>query len=101
RGPILGAWIGAYILMPDHLHAFVALDDERIKLCDWTRSLKGVLSATLRKEGIAAPYWQKGFFDHVLRSQESAAQKWEYVRENPTRAGLVTRWSEWPYVGEI
>ncbi len=87
--------------MPDHLHVFVALDGEHIKLSDWMRSLKGVLSATLREEKIAAPYWQKGFFDHVLRSQESAAQKWQYVRENPTRAGLVTRWSEWPYSGEI
>src|SRR5438876_6998545 len=88
-GSSCGAWIGAYVLMPDHLHLFVALDDERIRLSDWLRSLKGGLSATRREEKIAAPYWQKGFFDHVLRSQESATQKWEYVRENPTRAGLV------------
>ena len=32
---------------------------------------------------------QEGFFDHLLRSYESYAQKWEYVRENPVRAGLV------------
>ena len=101
RGSTAGARIGAYVLMPDHLHVFVALDGEHIKLSDWMRSLKGVLSATLREEKIAAPYWQKSFFDHVLRSQESAAQKWQYVRENPTRAGLVTGWSEWPYSGEI
>ena len=25
-GPAYGAWLGAYVLMPDHLHAFVALD---------------------------------------------------------------------------
>jgi len=87
--------------MPDHLHAFVALDDERIRLSGWMRSLKGVVSAKLRTDRIVPPYWQKGFFDHVLRSEESAAQKWEYVRENPARAGLVTRWNEWPYLGEI
>ena len=101
HGPTLGAWIGSYVLMPDHLHVFVALDDERINLSKWMRSLKGVLSAKLRQEGIAAPYWQKGFFDHILRSEESAAQKWEYIRENPTRAGLVTRWNDWPYSGEV
>jgi REP element-mobilizing transposase RayT len=25
-----GAWVGRYVLMPDHFHLFVALDDERI-----------------------------------------------------------------------
>jgi putative transposase len=45
--------------------------------------------------------WQPGFFDHVLHTDESYAQKWNYVRENPVRAGLVVRWEEWPYQGEI
>jgi len=45
--------------------------------------------------------WQEGFFDHVLRSNESYAQKWECVRENPVRAGLVNRSEDWPYQGEI
>ena len=35
------------------------------------------------------PHWQKGFFDHVIRSEESYEQKWVYVRDNPVRAGLV------------
>jgi hypothetical protein len=30
-----------------------------------------------------------GFFDHILRTDESYAQKWNYVRDNPVRAGLV------------
>jgi putative transposase len=101
HGPKAGVWIGDYVLMPDHLHVFVALDDQRIKLSDWMRSLKGVLSTKLREEEIPSPYWQKGFFDHVLRSQESTTQKWEYIRDNPTRAGLVTRWNEWSYSGEV
>ena len=47
------------------------------------------------------PVWQRRFFDHVLRSDESYAQKWNYVRENPVRAGLVTNAEDWPYAGEI
>ena len=100
KGPALGAWIGTYVLMPDHFHLFVALDDA-LPLSSWARSLKGVLSSELRKIRIPAPHWQKGFFDHVLRSDESATQKWEYIRANPVRAGLVQRWEEWPYAGEI
>ena len=47
------------------------------------------------------PIWQRRFFDHVLRSDESYAQKWNYVRENPIRAGLVTVAEDWRYSGEI
>jgi putative transposase len=52
-------------------------------------------------KGIPAPHWQKGFFDHILRNEESYCGKWSYVRENPVRAGLVKNWQEWPFVGEI
>jgi len=100
--PRHGAWVvGAYVLMPDHLHLFVAIDDQRINLSDWMKSLKGVVSANLRAAKKQPPYWQKGFFDHVLRSSDSYAAKWNYVRENPVRAGLVSHWEEWPYLGQV
>lgn len=100
-GPNYGAWVGGYVLMPDHLHLFVAIDDQEIHLSQWMKSLKGALSLVLRDAGNRPPYWQKGFFDHVLRGSESYSQKWHYVRENPVRAGVVKQWEAWPYVGEI
>ena len=33
----------------------------------------------------------------MLRNDESYGEKWEYVRENPLRAGLVSRADDWPY----
>jgi putative transposase len=87
--------------MLDHLHAFVAIDDQRLRLSMWMKSLKNALSNTLRGQGVPSPHWQKGFFDHVLRSEESYGEKWNYVRENPLRAGLVEQWDEWPFVGRI
>jgi len=96
-----GAWLGAYVLMPDHFHAFVGLDDQKIQLSGWMKSLKNTLSRTLRSRGVAMPHWQKGFFDHVLRSEDSYEEKWNYVRENPVRAGLVGNWTDWPFQGEI
>jgi len=101
RASNCGAWVGAYVLMPDHLHLFVAIDGERLTLSAWMKSLKGTLSSKLRAQRHAPPYWQKGFFDHVLRSGDSYSQKWAYVRENPVRAGLATDWEEWPFLGEI
>ncbi len=101
RGEGRGAWVGAYVLMPDHLHLFLALDDRELLLGDWMKSLKNALSKALRQDGVPAPHWQKGFFDHVLRSDESYAEKLVYVRENPVRACLVKVWADWPYWGEI
>jgi putative transposase len=49
----------------------------------------------------SSPIWQRGFFDHLLRSDESYSQKWNYVRENPVRAGLVSKAADWPYSGEL
>jgi len=76
-----GAYVGAYVIMPNHVHLFVALAPDRT-LSAWIKSLKNSLSKTLRTLGIASPHWQKGFFDHLLRSGESYSQKWEYVRDN-------------------
>ena len=45
--------------------------------------------------------WERGFFDHVIRNEESYARKWEYVRQNPVRAGLVKFTEDWPYQGEV
>ena len=99
NSPQHGAWIGRYVLMPDHLHLFLSVDE--IPLSKWVKSLKNTLSKTLRSLGCDAPHWRKGFFDHLLRSGESYSQKWDYVRENPIRAGLVSIPEDWPYAGEI
>jgi putative transposase len=76
-----GAYVGAYVLMPDHLHLFVALQ-EKLTLSSWVKSLKNSLSKAMRGKGIPAPHWQKGFFDHVLRSDESYEQKWVRSRQS-------------------
>jgi REP element-mobilizing transposase RayT len=51
--------------------------------------------------GSAPMQWQPGFFDHLIRNDESYGDKWNYVRENPVRAGLVASAADWPYQGEI
>jgi putative transposase len=75
--------VGRYVIMPDHIHLFVQ-GDQKFDLGIWIRGLKRIVSPE-------RDCLQPGFFDHLLRSEESYAQKWEYVRENPVRAGLVER----------
>jgi putative transposase len=99
--PERGAWVGGYVLMPDHLHLFVATDGEKISMANWMKSLKNTLSKTFRSQNIPSPHWQKTFFDHVLRNSESYTEKWNYVRENPVRARFVSNPEEWPFLGEV
>jgi putative transposase len=94
-------FVGRYILMPDHVHLYVKVPPPSENLSRWVKSLKNFLSKALRNQKIPAPHWQKGFFDHVLRSGESYSRKWLYMVENPVRAGLAKSWTDWPYQGEI
>lgn len=97
-----GVWVGNYVIMPDHLHLFVAFDNNaKADISDWMRLLKRELTIEIRKTDQLDVVWQKGFFDHVLRSNESYAEKWDYISENPTRRGLVGDSADWPYAGEI
>lgn len=94
-------WVGRYVVMPDHIHLFVSIANGSLTLSSWIKSLKNSLSKTLRGRNAAAPHWQKGFFDHVMRSSDSYSNKWDYVRANPVRAGLASTPEAWPYQGVI
>jgi putative transposase len=93
--------IGRYVIMPDHIHLFVKMPPEGITLAKWVQALKSVLGKTILAIGHPKPHWQEGFFDHLLRSGESYGQKWEYVRQNPARKGLIEPGGNWPYQGEL
>ena len=92
--------IGRYVIMPDHLHLFVCGPDD-FQLGHWIGILKRHLAGATRPIEASRPIWQRGFFDHLLRSEESYGRKWNYVRENPVRAGLVARVEDWPFADEI
>jgi putative transposase len=88
--------LGRYVIMPDHVHLFVR-GDRNFALSPWIAGLKRAMSVALKSPQL----WQPGFFDHILRSDESYAKKWNYVRDNPVRSGLVENADDWPYQGEI
>ena len=47
------------------------------------------------------PLWQPGFFDHVLRNDESYSLEMGIRARESVRAELVVRADEWPYQGEL
>ncbi len=79
------------LLMPDHRHMLVGVPSDA-NLSNLVRDFKRITAK------IARIHWQRNFFDHRLRHDESEAEKFEYIRRNPVRAGLIRAEDEWPCV---
>jgi putative transposase len=78
--------------MPDHVHLLInfppsALSIQRVisSWKDWTAKNCDIV-------------WQRDFFEHRIRQDESYREKADYILANPVRAGLVDRAEDWPYV---
>ncbi len=39
--------------------------------------------------------------DRRIRNQQEFAIKWEYIRQNPVKANLVTKAEDYPFLWEI
>ena len=86
-----GDWHWNLILaMPDHLHGIVFFP-KRFEMRKMIEEWKRWLARQCKFE------WQDGFFEHRLRSEESAQEKATYIRMNPIRAGLIDESESWPY----
>lgn len=46
------------------------------------------------------PVWQDGRYDEMIRSEEEFQNKWEYIRQNPVKAGLSKTPEEYPFLWE-
>ena len=93
------AWLaGYYVIMPDHLHLFCAPRDLRFTIEHWYAYWKSRFS---RAHNTETWRWQRGGFHHRIRNEEEYREKWDYVKENPLRKGLVNRTEEWPFQGVI
>jgi putative transposase len=53
------------------------------------------LNKVLKRRG---PVWQREYFDHILRSDESTASKAQYICENPVRHGIVEFIDDYPWL---
>ena len=86
-------WCSSFVVMPDHVHGLFTFPNY-----PGDCSMKNVMRAwkgwTAKRCGIR---WQRDWFDHRLRSDESDREKSEYIWNNPVRAGLVKRAEDWPY----
>jgi REP element-mobilizing transposase RayT len=87
--------VGRYVVMPDHVHLFWAPNTlPPVALEKWVQFWKSLTSRAWPRPA-EQPVWQKSFWDTQLRRGESYESKWEYVRQNPVRHGLVAKAEDW------
>jgi putative transposase len=91
--------VGNYLLMPDHVHLFCAPRDLNVTLQRWVSYWKREFSCLHLPE--TGEWLRNNFWDTRLRRGENYTQKWNYVRENPVRAGLVKQSDDWPFQGRM
>jgi len=92
--------VHAFCFMPDHLHLILVGKSDSSELADLIRAFKGAATAEARRWGVSN-LWQKGFYDHILRSERAIDEAAWYVFLNPVRAGLARTIEEWPYSGSF
>jgi REP element-mobilizing transposase RayT len=84
-------WVHLCLLMPDHLHALLSFSTD----ADMSSTITAWKHYTATQLGLR---WQRGFFDHRLRREESLREKVDYILQNPVRKGLVAQADDWPHV---
>lgn len=60
---------------------------------------KNLVQRAAWRHGVLGAFWQKSFWDHMVRRQEDLAVVVAYVMANPVRAGLVARPEDYPFAG--
>ena len=78
------AFIEAYSILPNHLHLLLRLEatDESNPptVSRIIKQLKEYVTKTCGRS-----IWQKGFHDHVIRSEKEYLGAWNYVTYNPAK----------------
>ena len=90
----------AYCFMPDHLHLLVEGMSETSDLVAFARVVKQRTSYYCFR-ATKTPVWQKGYYEHVLRNDESVLAVARYILANPVRAGLVAEPQQYPFSGSF
>jgi REP element-mobilizing transposase RayT len=84
----------AWSVMPNHVHVlFQALGDMFLE--DILHSWKSYSAKSANRIlGRSGEFWQREYYDRLIRNQEEFNRALRYVAENPEKAGL----KDWPWV---
>jgi len=90
----------AYCVMPDHFHVLVAGEADDSQLKAFMHRYKQATGYWWKQQqGRPSRLWQEGYFDRILRDDDSNEGVVRYILENPVRASIVADPREYPLLG--
>jgi len=87
----------AWCVMPNHVHVLFSPQpghELETILHSWKSYSANKANTLLARSG---PFWQREYFDHLVRDESSLRKITKYIQDNPKRAGLLN----WPWVEVI
>jgi putative transposase len=95
----------AAVIMVDHVHLliqpFPKSETEYWSIGSILHSIKSYSSKQIPQVMLhIGKVWQDGRYDEMIRSEEEFNNKWEYIRQNPVKAGLSKTPEEYPFLWE-
>ena len=82
-----GISVDAYVIMPDHVHLILAVQNVRPggRQVAAPTSISTVIQHLKRAVSPSGgqALWQKSFYDHVIRNETDLAETRRYIRDNP------------------
>jgi REP element-mobilizing transposase RayT len=74
-----GLKIDYFTLMPTHLHVIFVFDRCRATLGEVVRTYKALVTKRVRVNN----FWQRNYYEHVIRSENALSKIREYIQNNP------------------
>lgn len=87
----------AWVVMPDHVHWLMQLRDDNLSRCVQCFKSRSARAFNLLHGSEGTAVWQRGYYDHCIRSEDALRTHAQYLIENPVRAGLVTAPEAYPH----
>ena len=95
---IPGLTIDKYVIMPDHIHLILLVNETAVKGTSRAPSPTNALIphfvSTFKRfyhRDLGAAIFQRSYYDHVIRNQEDYDQIWQYIENNPRKQILQYR----------
>jgi len=85
----------AWVVMPDHLHWLVQLENASLERLMQTVKSRSTLTIN-RALNRTGAFWQTGYHDRAIRDNEDLRPYARYIIANPLRAGLVKKVADYP-----
>ncbi len=88
--------VPGFVLMPDHLHLVLRLDRKSLarEMASFSKFTARRINSLLQRSG---SFWQEGYYEHAIRSEDDLRDNLTYILQNPVRAKLVNVPEAWPY----